>query len=182
MGRRGAQQSRHPLHSRERGRGGGRDLPGAVHEFPNGTRAERAAWKYGWWTLQDRQPRRDDPGLRERGRDLPALRLPALVPLLGGAGARQERHRRARARRGCGSSIPTTPTPTTAGWPKAICGRAGLLPKGDRPRTARRRRRRSRAAGARQRRDHPAPARDRSLRRCDQRAAVCAARRRAIRR
>ena len=49
-----AQQSRHLLHRQERRRAGGRSVFDQLFEkFPNGQRAERAAWKSGWWAYKN---------------------------------------------------------------------------------------------------------------------------------
>ena len=52
--RRGAQQPRHPLHRHQPGRGRGAGLRASCsRSFPTGPRAERAAWKAGWWSYRN---------------------------------------------------------------------------------------------------------------------------------
>ena len=63
-------------------------------KFPNGQRAERAAWKSGWWAYKNGSVRRDGSRFRERGRGVSSLGLPAAIPLLVGAIARQAWRRR----------------------------------------------------------------------------------------
>ena len=73
-------------------------------KFPNGQRAERAAWKSGWWAYKNGDVRRDGSRLRKRGRGVSSLGLPAAIPLLVGAIARQAWRRRRRLNRGFASS------------------------------------------------------------------------------
>ena len=62
-------------------------------KFPSGIRAERAAWKYGWYQVQNRRLSRDDQGVRKRRDGVQPLGLQAVVPLLGRSCARQGRQR-----------------------------------------------------------------------------------------
>ena len=66
-------------------------------KFPTGPRAERAAWKAGWWSYKNGDYAEHRPGVREGGQRLPALRLSTVLPVLVGAFARQARGRRERA-------------------------------------------------------------------------------------
>ena len=115
-------------------------------KFPTGTRAERAAWKSGWWSYKERRLRRRPCGSSR------APRSRSRAPTTGrrsstGRRARTASSEPARRRRpGCGSSTPTTATRTTAAWPSVSSPAA-------------RRRRRPPASGSRRGAESPAPRR-----------------------
>jgi tetratricopeptide (TPR) repeat protein len=103
-----AEQPRHAVHRHQPGRPRGPDVQGAVRPVSGGPHAERSAWKYGWWAYTTGQLRRDRRGCSKGRGDLPALRLPPAVPLLGPR-ARGRRWGIARPHTpACGSSTPTT--------------------------------------------------------------------------
>ena len=140
-------------------------------KFPNGTRAERAAWKYGWYRSKTGEYRGSDTRLRECSGGLLALRLPAVVPLLG-------RSRTWQARFGIGSDRASAPRPCGL-WQLVLrSSRAAPAPERHRPG--------ARGGGSRvvpvrridaapHRASDPAAARRRFVRRCAERAALCAA-------
>ena len=67
---------------------------GELYEkFPTGPRAERAAWKYGWWSYRSGDYDKAVQDVRECRRGVSPLGLPAVVSVLGGARARQARAR-----------------------------------------------------------------------------------------
>ena len=142
---------------------------------------ERAAWKYGWWAYKTGDYAETVRVFESAAASVPALGLPAVVPVLGGARARQAGRRAPRPSRACASSTPTTRTRITAGsrseqlapQPAALStrdavrrGRAGQLgrPQRPRPQPIRRRTRVIRLLLA-----------DRPVRRCAERAALRAA-------
>ena len=67
-------------------------------KFPTGSRAERAAWKSGWWSYRKGDYAERGADVRVGGFLVSAFRLSAVVPVLGGTGARGARAGR---RRGC---------------------------------------------------------------------------------
>ena len=67
-------------------------------KFPNGTRAERAAWKYGWYQYKTGEYAETVRVFESAAARLRAIRLPAVLPVLGGPGARQARQRLVRGR------------------------------------------------------------------------------------
>ena len=93
-----AEQPRHPLHRHQPGRPGGADVQGAVRQVSQ--RAARGALRVEVRLvgLHDRQLRRDRARVREGGGDVPAIRLPSALSLLGRARAGKDGRARDRAR------------------------------------------------------------------------------------
>ena len=71
-------------------------------KFPTGSRAERAAWKSGWWSYRKGDYQNAVRTFESAARLVSALGLSAVVPVLGGTGARG-----ARAGRGRGGTVPS---------------------------------------------------------------------------
>ena len=60
-----------------------------VERYPAGRFAERAAWKAGWWAYRQGRFAEARAAISTRRRAVSALRLPAVVALLGGRAAQQ---------------------------------------------------------------------------------------------
>ncbi len=176
---RGAQQPGHLLHPEERRRDGGQGLRSAVREVPQRPARRARGVEVGMVGLQERRVCRHGAHLRGRRAVVPTLGLPAAVPLLVGALARQARRRRGRrvAAPARGDRLRQFVL-----WPSRR-----TAPVAERPDDAHRR---CRACGATVGRGapsraakcgrDPAPARQRSLRRCVERAPLRAAHRRIV--
>ena len=155
----GAQQPRHVLHPRERGRDGGADLRAScITKFPDGARCGTRGMEVRVVELQERRLRETVRVFEERGGDIPALGLPAVLPLLGGAGPRQARIAAPKPSTGCAWS-----TPTTRNWYYGRLAREQLRRAGPH---CRRRQRRLRFASAGLQRRLRDPPTDAPIRHC----------------
>ena len=90
-------------------------------KFPNGQRAERAAWKSGWWGYKNGEYAETVRVFESRRGLVPAVGLPAARSSTGRLARTASSARAQTPSPGCGSSSPTTAIRTTAGSPSGTC-------------------------------------------------------------
>ena len=87
-------------------------------KFPTGSRAERAAWKSGWWSYRKGDYANTVRTFESAAASFPALGLSARPSCIGRGGRTGRWVRETRLPHASASCITTTEAPTTDGWQK----------------------------------------------------------------